>query len=74
MTTKRTIALAELAEKGAATDLLHDMIQFVAQRMSEMDLESLCAAFYGERRPERLKTAATATARGRWRHLPGRWT
>ena len=33
MTTKNTIALAELAEKGADADLLRDMIQFVAQRM-----------------------------------------
>jgi putative transposase len=56
MTTKNTIALAELAEKGADADLLRDMIQFVAQRMMEMDIESLCAAFYGERSPERLNS------------------
>lgn len=56
MTTKNTIALAELAEKGADADLLRDMLQFVAQRMMEMDVESLCAAFYGERSPERLNS------------------
>src|SRR5437764_7816149 len=56
MTTKNTIALAELAEKGADADLLRDMIQFVAQRMMEMDVESLCAAFYGERSPDRLNS------------------
>jgi putative transposase len=56
MTTKSTIALAELAEKGADADLLRDMIQFVAQRMMDMDVESLCAAFYGERSPERLNS------------------
>jgi putative transposase len=56
MTTKSTIALAELAEKGADADLLRDMLQFVAQRMMEMDVESLCAAFYGERSPERLNS------------------
>ena len=33
MTTKPTMSLAELAEKGADTDLLREMIQFVAQRM-----------------------------------------
>jgi hypothetical protein len=33
MTTKSNIALAELAEKGADTDLLREMIQYVAQRM-----------------------------------------
>jgi len=56
MTTKTNIALAELAEKGADTDLLKQMIRFVAQRMMEMDVESLCAAAYGERSPERLNS------------------
>ena len=46
----------ELAEKGADADLLQDMLQFVAQRMMEMDVESLCAAFYGERSSERLNS------------------
>jgi len=35
MTTKTNIALAELAEKGADSDLLRDMIQYVAQRLME---------------------------------------
>lgn len=52
-TTKTNIALAELAEKGADTDLLRQMIQFVAQRMMEMDVESPCAAGYGQRSPDR---------------------
>jgi putative transposase len=52
-TTKTNIALAELAEKGADADLLRQMIQYVAQRMMEMDAEGLCAAGYGERSPER---------------------
>jgi len=55
-TTKTNIALAELAEKGADTDLLREMIQYVAQRMMDMDAESLCAAAYGERSPERLNS------------------
>jgi putative transposase len=55
-TTKSNIALAELAEKGADTDLLKQMIQYVAQRMMEMDAEGLCAAAYGERSPERLNS------------------
>ena len=53
MTTKPTMALAELSEKGADTDLLREMIQFVAPRMMEMDAESLCAAAYGERTVDR---------------------
>jgi putative transposase len=56
MTTKATMALSELAEKGADSDLLREMIQYVAQRMMEMDTESLCAAAYGERSPERLNS------------------
>jgi putative transposase len=56
MTTKSTIALRELAEKGADADLLREMLQFVAQRLMDMDVESLCAAFYGERSPDRLNS------------------
>lgn len=56
MTTKTTIALADLVEKGADTDLLRDMIRYVAQRMMELDTESLCAAAYGERSPERANS------------------
>src|ERR1700759_4677520 len=56
MTTKPTMSLAELAEKGADTDLLREMIQFVAQRMMEMDTESLCAAAYGERSADRANS------------------
>ena len=56
MTTKTNIALAELAEKGADSDLLRDMIQYVAQRLMELDTEGLCAAAYAERSPERTNS------------------
>jgi putative transposase len=56
MTTKTTIALADLVEKGADSDLLRDMIQYVAQRLMEFDTEGLCAAAYGERSPERANS------------------
>jgi putative transposase len=56
MTTKANISLAELAEKGGDADLLREMIQYVAQRMMDMDAESLCAAAYGERSPDRLNS------------------
>ena len=56
MTTKSTMALSELAEKGADVDLLREMIQHVAQRMMEMDTEGLCAAAYGERSAERANS------------------
>ena len=54
--TKASMALSELAEKGADADLLREMIQFVAQRMMDMDVEGLCAAAYGERSPERTNS------------------
>ena len=56
MTTKATMALAELSEKGADVDLLREMIRHVAQRMMDMEVESLCAAGYGERSPERVNS------------------
>lgn len=56
MTTKTTIALAELAEKGADADLLREMIQYVAQRMMDLDVESLCQAAYGERTADRANS------------------
>ena len=43
-------------EKGADADLLRDMIQYVAQRLMELDTEGLCAAAYGERSPERANS------------------
>ena len=54
--TKPNMALAELAEKGADADLLREMIQYLAQRMMDMDVEGLCAAAYGERSPERTNS------------------
>jgi len=56
MITKANMALAELAEKGADSDLLREMIQYVAQHMMDMEVESLCAAGYAERNPERLNS------------------
>jgi putative transposase len=56
MTTKPDIALAEVVEKGADADLLREMIQYVAQRMMDMDVEGLCAPGYAERSPERLNS------------------
>ena len=50
---KPSIALSELLEKGADSDLLREMIQHIVQRVMEMDVENICAASYGERTPER---------------------
>ena len=54
--TKASMALADLAEKGPDGDLLRQMIQFVAQRLMELDVETLCGAAYGERSAERANS------------------
>ena len=54
--TKPSMALSELAEKGADAELLREMIQYVAQRMMEMDVEGRCGAAFGERTPERTNS------------------
>ena len=41
--------LAELIEKGSDTDLLREMMVFVANRMMDLDVEGLTGASYGER-------------------------
>jgi hypothetical protein len=42
--TKPSMALSELIEKGADSDLLRQMVQYVAQRLMDMDVEGLCGA------------------------------
>jgi putative transposase len=51
------MALAELAEKGADVDVLRQMVQFMAQRLMELDVEGRCGAAYDEKNPaERLNS------------------
>ena len=54
--TNATMALAELAEKGADIDVLRQMVQFMAQRLMELDVEGRCGAGYDEKNPERLNS------------------
>jgi putative transposase len=49
--TTATMALAELAEKGADIDVLRQMVQFMAQRLMELDVEARCGAGYDEKAP-----------------------
>jgi putative transposase len=49
--TTPTIALAELAEKGADVDVLRQMVQFMAQRLMDLDAEARCGAGYDEKSP-----------------------
>ena len=60
---KTSIALPDLAEKGADVDFVREMLHFAAQRLMEIDVEALCGAGYGDRATPR-KTLAMATATG----------
>lgn len=48
------MALHELLEKGSDTDLLREMIGYVAQSLMNLEVDSLCGAEHGERTPERV--------------------
>ena len=54
--TTATMALTELAEKGADIDVLRQMVQFMAQRLMELDVEGRCGAGYDEKTPERVNS------------------
>jgi transposase-like protein len=47
------IALQALLEKGSDTTLLRGMIGFAAQRLMELEAETLCGAAHGERSESR---------------------
>ncbi len=54
--TASTIALSELAEKGADVDMLRQMVQFMAPRLMEIDVEGRCGAGYDEKSAERTNS------------------
>ena len=54
--TNATIALSELAEKGADADFIRQTLQHALQRLMEMDVEALCQAAYGERSEDRINS------------------
>lgn len=54
--TTATIALTELAERGADIEVLRQVVQFTAQRLVELDVEGRCAASYDEKHPGRINS------------------
>ena len=52
--TDENMNLRDLLEKTADTDFLRDMIGFTAQRLMELEVESLTGAPHGARAPDRL--------------------
>ena len=47
--TNHSMALAELVEKGGDVDFVREMLEFIAHRMMEADIDARCGAAYGER-------------------------
>jgi putative transposase len=52
--TDENMSLRDLLEKTTDTDFLREMIGFTAQRLMELDVESLTGAPHGARAPDRL--------------------
>jgi transposase-like protein len=52
--TDERMALIELIEQGADTDLIRDMLAFAAERLMSLEVEALTGAPAGVRSPERL--------------------
>jgi len=52
--TDEIMNLRALVEKSSDADLLREMIGFTAQRLMELEVESLTGAGYGEKSAERL--------------------
>jgi len=52
--TEEMMSLRTLVEKSSDADLLREMVGFAAQRLMELEVESLTGAAHGERNPERI--------------------
>ena len=52
--TDEMMSLRSLLEKSADADLLREMVGFAAQRLMELEVESLTGAAHGERNPDRI--------------------
>ena len=50
--TDEMMSLRNLLEKSADADLLREMVGFAAQRLMELEVESLTGAAHGERNPD----------------------
>ena len=52
--TDEMMSLRTLLEKSADADLLREMVGFAAQRLMELEIETLTGATHGERSPDRV--------------------
>jgi len=61
-TTFALAGMAKLADKGPDVDMLRQMVQFMARRLMDMDVESLCGAGYDEKSAERCRRRSKSEA------------
>jgi len=54
--TDEIMSLRALLEKNSDADLLREMVGFAAQRLMELEVESLTGAAHGERSPDRINS------------------
>jgi putative transposase len=52
--TDAMMSLRTLVEKSSDAELLREMVGFAAQRLMELEVESLTCAAHGERDPDRI--------------------
>jgi len=52
--TDEMMSLRTLLKKSADADLLREMVEFAAQRLMELEVESLTGAAHGQRSPDRI--------------------
>ena len=69
--TDEMMSLRTLLEKSSDADLLREMVGFAAQRLMELEVESLTGAAHGERSGS-ITVTAIASATGR--PAPARWS
>jgi hypothetical protein len=69
--TNNRMALAELVEKGSDVDLLREMIGFVAQRLMDVDVESLTGPDLGDARRDGAPQDPEASRRELLPRVPG---
>jgi len=54
--TKSSIALADLLEKGAGSDIVRELLAAVSQQLMDFEIRNACGAEYGERSADRLNS------------------
>jgi len=68
--TDKMMSLRTLLEKSADADLLREMVGFAAQRLMELEVESLTGAAHGERSADRINHRNGYRDRGRPERAP----